>query len=58
MTGDFEMDWLNEIPANVKDGYLMLKPENREAKSVEEVTPAFKEGAEYMIKNKFPGVLN
>jgi len=53
------MDWLNEIPATVtEDGYLQLTPENSEAKTVIDVAPAFKEAVDYMIDNRFPGVLS
>jgi hypothetical protein len=54
------MNWLNEIPAReTEDGRLQLLPVNSEpTKSVKDVAPALEEAVEYMIKNKFPGVLN
>jgi hypothetical protein len=49
------MDWLNSIPAKVnEDGFLQLMPENDEPnQSVEDVAPALKEAADYMINNNF-----
>jgi hypothetical protein len=55
------MTWLNNIPSRInEDGRLQLLPaENgKPEKSPKEIAPAFKKAAEYMIKNKFPGILS
>jgi len=55
------MVWLNNIPARRdENGRLMLLPaENgKPEKSPKEIATAFKEAADYMIRNKFPGILS
>jgi hypothetical protein len=41
-----------------ENGRLSLIPENEAVDTVEKLAPAFKEAAEYMAKNRFPGILS
>jgi hypothetical protein len=50
-------NWLN-VPARInKNGRLQLIPKNEEETSVIDVAAAVKEGANYIIANKFSGIL-
>jgi hypothetical protein len=42
----------------VENGRLRLIPTNEAADTVEKLAPAFKKAAEYMINNRFPGILS
>jgi len=42
----------------MENGRLKLLPANEAEDTVEKLTPAFKEAAEYMINNRFPGIIN
>jgi hypothetical protein len=42
----------------MENGRLRLLPANKAEDTVEKLTPAFKEAAEYMINNRFSGILN
>ena len=42
----------------MEDGRLRLLPANKAEDTVEKLAPAFKEAAEYMIRNRFSGILS
>jgi len=42
----------------MENGRLRLLPANKAEDTVEKLAPAFKEAAEYMIRNRFPGILS
>jgi len=42
----------------IENGRLRLLPANKAETTVEQLTPAFKEAADYMIKNRFLGILS
>jgi len=55
------MAWLNNIPARRnEDGRLQLLPaENgKPEKSPADIADDFKKAADYMIANRFPGILS
>jgi len=53
-----ESTQLKDVPARINEnGRLQLIPENSERTSVKDVASAVTEGVDYMINNKFSGIL-
>jgi len=42
----------------MENGRLRLLPANEAPDTVEKLAPGFKDAAEYMIANRFPGILS
>jgi hypothetical protein len=42
----------------MENGRLSLIPENEAVDTVEKLATAFKEAAEYMVNNRFPGIMS
>jgi hypothetical protein len=42
----------------MEKGRLRLLPVNKAKNTVKQLAPGFKKAADYMIKNRFPGVLS
>jgi len=48
----------SKFAKTMENGRLRLLPVNEAVDTVEKLTPAFKEAAEYMINNRFPGIIS